>query len=156
MHFSGEHFKPLDDKGRLSLPREFREQLAATGNQLILTKNKEGGLTAFPATEWDVFVKCLEGISGCKQRNALNRLYLAPKTEIEFDKQGRIPLSRAQRKQAAHLPRPRTRAGRAYSGERNMPLDVTPLFKHLKINGKELPNRIVMPPMVVLRGPKRA
>ena len=98
MRFSGEHFKPLDDKGRISLPREFREQLAATGNQLVLTKNLEGGLTAFPAKEWDVFVKRLEGIPGGKQRNALNRLYLAPKTDIEFDKQGRIPLSRAQRK----------------------------------------------------------
>lgn len=33
-----------------------------------------------------------------------------------------------------------------------MSVDVTPLFRPLKINDKELPNRIVMPPMVVLRG----
>lgn len=98
MHFSGEHFKPLDDKGRLSIPRDFREQLADTGNQLVLTKNMDEGLTAFPITEWDEFVKRLEGIPASKQRNALNRLYLAPKTDVQLDKQGRIPLSRAQRK----------------------------------------------------------
>ncbi len=98
IHFSGEHFKPLDDKGRLSIPRDFREQLADTGNQLVLTKNMDEGLTAFPITEWDEFVKRLEDIPAGKQRNALNRLYLAPKTDIQFDKQGRIPLSRAQRK----------------------------------------------------------
>jgi MraZ protein len=97
MHFSGEHFKPLDDKGRLSIPREFRKQLANAGNQLVLTKNMDGGLTAFPTAEWVEFVKRIEEIPAGKQRNALNRLYLAPKTEIQLDKQGRILLSRAQR-----------------------------------------------------------
>jgi len=33
-----------------------------------------------------------------------------------------------------------------------MSVDVTPLFRPLKIRDKELPNRIVMPPMAVLRG----
>ena len=33
-----------------------------------------------------------------------------------------------------------------------MSVDVTPLFRPLKIKEKELPNRIVMPPMLVLRG----
>ncbi|PLX76864.1 MAG: division/cell wall cluster transcriptional repressor MraZ [Desulfuromonas sp.] len=97
MNFSGEHFKALDDKGRLSIPREFREQLNETGNRLVLTKNMEGGLTLFSPADWVEFVKRLEEIPTGKQRNALNRLYLAPKTDIQVDKQGRIPLSRAQR-----------------------------------------------------------
>jgi MraZ protein len=97
-HFSGEHFKSLDDKGRMSIPREFREQLAGSANQLMLTKNMDEGLTAFPITEWEAFVKRLEEIPAGKNRNALNRLYLAPKTDIQLDKQGRITLSRAQRK----------------------------------------------------------
>ncbi len=33
-----------------------------------------------------------------------------------------------------------------------MPLDVTPLFRPLTVKGKEFRNRIVMPPMVVIRG----
>lgn len=98
MHFSGEHFKPLDAKGRLSIPREFRDQLTEAGEQLVLTKNLEGGLTAYPAAEWVSFVQRLEEIPAGQQRNALNRLYLAPKTEVQIDKQGRIPLTRAQRK----------------------------------------------------------
>jgi len=97
MHFFGEHFKPLDNKGRLSIPCEFREQLAGGGNQLVLTKNMDGGLTVFPAAEWVEFVGRLEKIPAGKQRNAINRLYLAPKTDIQIDKQGRIPLTRAQR-----------------------------------------------------------
>lgn len=98
MHFSGEHFKPLDDKGRLVIPREFREQLADDGNEPVLTKNMDGGLTLFPPRQWVEFVKRIEEIPPGKQRNALNRLYLAPKINIQIDKQGRIPLSRAQRK----------------------------------------------------------
>jgi len=34
----------------------------------------------------------------------------------------------------------------------NMEIDVTPLFRPLKVKGRQLRNRIVMPPMVVLRG----
>jgi len=98
MHFSGEHFKPLDAKGRLSIPREFRDQLAKSDAPLVLTKNLDGGLTLYPAAEWAGFVKRLEEIPAGRQRNALNRLYLAPKTDVQLDKQGRIPLSRAQRK----------------------------------------------------------
>ena len=97
MLFSGEHFKPLDDKGRLSIPSPFREQLA-DGAALVLTKNLDGGLSLYPAPEWENFIKQLEAIPAGRQRNALNRLYLAPKTDIQIDKQGRIPLSRAQRK----------------------------------------------------------
>lgn len=98
VNFSGEHFKALDDKGRLSIPCEFRELLSGTDNQLVLTKNMEGGLTAFPTSEWDEFVNKLENLPAGRQRNALNRLYLAPKTHIQIDKQGRISLSQAQRK----------------------------------------------------------
>jgi len=98
MHFSGEHIKPLDDKGRLSVPREFRDQLAEVGERMVLTKNLDGGLTAYPAAEWDGFVQRLEKVPAGQQRNALNRLYLAPKTDVQIDKQGRILLSRAQRK----------------------------------------------------------
>lgn len=98
MHFCGEHFKPLDDKGRLSIPREFRDQLATDDLHLVLTKNMNGGLAAYPTAEWDDFVRHLENIPAGQQRNALNRLYLAPKTDVQVDKQGRISLSRAQRK----------------------------------------------------------
>lgn len=98
MHFSGEHFKPLDDKGRLSIPREFRDQLATDDPRLVLTKTMNGGLAAYPPGEWSAFVEQLENIPAGQQRNALNRLYLAPKTDVQIDKQGRIPLSRAQRK----------------------------------------------------------
>jgi len=60
----------------------------------------DGGLTAYPAAEWDLFVKRLEQYAEGKKRTALNRLYIAPKTAVQLDKQGRIPLSKAQRKWA--------------------------------------------------------
>ena len=96
--FSGEYFKTLDAKGRLSLPSEFRKQLSESDKQLVLTKNLEGGLTAFPGHEWQKFTEQLEKIPAGKKRNAINRLYLAPKTNTLIDKQGRLPLSPAQRK----------------------------------------------------------
>lgn len=102
MEFFGEHFKSLDDKGRVSIPREFREVLSRAGGEegLVVTKNMDGGLTAYPAEEWAQFVKRIERCDSGKKRTALNRLYLAPKTEILLDRQGRIALSKAQRKWA--------------------------------------------------------
>ena len=97
INFSGEYFKTLDTKGRLNLPCEFRNQLKKSGDKLVLTKNLEGGLTVFPDLEWEGFTKLLEKIPAGKERNAINRLYLAPKTNTAVDKQGRITLSPAQR-----------------------------------------------------------
>ena len=68
MHFSGEHFKSIDDKGRLSIPREFRDHLAEAGERLVLTKNMDGGLTLFPDVEWDAFVKRLEETPALRKR----------------------------------------------------------------------------------------
>lgn len=99
MEFFGEHFKSLDDKGRVSIPKEFREALGSE-ECLVVTKNMDGGLTAYPPEEWARFVQRLEQCGSGKKRTALNRLYLAPKTEVLLDRQGRIPLSRAQRKWA--------------------------------------------------------
>jgi len=102
VEFFGEHFKFLDDKGRVNIPREFREVLAQAGGEeaLVVTKNMERGLTAYPANEWARFVKRLEQCASSKKRTSLNRLYLAPKTEVLLDKQGRLPLTKAQRKWA--------------------------------------------------------
>jgi transcriptional regulator MraZ len=99
VEFFGEHFKSLDDKGRVSIPKEFREGLPQAG--LVVTKNMDGGLTVYPPEQWTRFVKRLEQCADGKQRTALNRLYLAPKTDVQLDRQGRIPLSKAQRKWAA-------------------------------------------------------
>jgi transcriptional regulator MraZ len=99
VNFFGEHCKSLDDKGRVSIPREYRDLLAQADGaaELVVTKNMDGGLTVYPAAEWAEFVKRLEQCADPKQRTALNRLYLAPKTEVRLDRQGRMPLSRAQR-----------------------------------------------------------
>lgn len=100
--FSGEHFKSLDDKGRFIIPSEFRDILVRSGENegLVVTKNTDGGLTAYPHSEWSDFVRGITKVASGKMRTALNRLYIAPKTEVGFDKQGRISLSKAQRKWA--------------------------------------------------------
>ncbi len=96
--FSGEYFKALDEKGRVSIPKEFRDLLQQ--QDLVVTKNLDGGLTLYPPEQWRLFVRKLEQCSPGKQRTALNRLYIAPKTDVRLDRQGRIPLTRAQRKWA--------------------------------------------------------
>jgi len=98
MKFSGEHFKSLDDKGRVSIPKEFRDMLPQAG--LVVTKNLDGGLTLYPPEEWEEFVGRLEQCPAGKKRTSLNRLYIAPKPEVAIARQGRIPLSKAQRKWA--------------------------------------------------------
>ena len=44
----------LDQKGRITVPARWREQLmAAVGGKLIITKNADGGLALYPPPVWE-------------------------------------------------------------------------------------------------------
>lgn len=103
MIFQGEFNNTIDPKGRASIPAKFREVLSsAFGDDcLVVTKNLEGGLTAFPLSSWQQIVKRVQESPPSPERNSMVRMLIGPAVECGFDKQGRIQLPQSLRAHAA-------------------------------------------------------
>lgn len=97
MDFQGEYINLIDPKGRASIPSRFRETLnsAYGDDRLVVTKNTDGGLTAYPVSRWPQLVENVKSQPAGKTKTAIIRLIVSPAQECTFDKQGRIqiPLS---------------------------------------------------------------
>lgn len=97
MDFQGEYINLIDPKGRASIPSRFRETLNSVygDDRLVVTKNSDGGLTAYPLSRWPQLVENVKSLPAGKPRTAMVRLLVSPAQECTFDKQGRIqiPLS---------------------------------------------------------------
>lgn len=97
---SGEYRNTLDEKGRLSLPVRMRAALSASG--LVLTRGVDNCLWLFPAEAWNDFSgKLLAATSPFQAKSRLvQRRILAPATEVELDKLGRISIPQSLRESA--------------------------------------------------------
>lgn len=97
MNFQGEYINLIDPKGRASIPSRFRETLNSVygDDRLIVTKNIDGGLTAYPLSRWPQIVENVKNKPVGQNRTHMIRLLVSPAQECTFDKQGRIqiPLS---------------------------------------------------------------
>lgn len=102
MSFQGEYINTIDPKGRASIPAKFREILAGTygDERVVVTKNQEDGLTAYPLPVWAQIRDRVEMSPPGPIKNATVRMFLAPATECAFDKQGRIQIPQALRSYA--------------------------------------------------------
>ncbi|PLX81646.1 MAG: division/cell wall cluster transcriptional repressor MraZ [Desulfuromonas sp.] len=102
MNFQGEFHNTIDAKGRASIPAKFREVLAETqgDERVVVTKNLEGGLTAYPLSHWSQILENVQGLPNGPQKAAAIRLMVAPAAECAFDKQGRIQIPQALRSDA--------------------------------------------------------
>ena len=102
-YFRGRIFRSLDPKGRLMLPPEFRDILAARGaeGKVILT-TYDGCVVAFPYPDWETFEDKLNRIRNASRPvRDFRRLVLGGAEETAPDPQGRIRLSRAHLQYAA-------------------------------------------------------
>lgn len=90
--FLGEFTHNLDDKGRLTIPAKFRDQLV-TG--LVVTRNPSGGcLLVMPMEEWNRVAERVSALPLTDRRSALLRRALFSAAEdLKPDKQGRILIS---------------------------------------------------------------
>ncbi|MDO9080374.1 MAG: division/cell wall cluster transcriptional repressor MraZ [Desulfuromonadales bacterium] len=97
MNFQGEYINLIDPKGRASIPSRFRETLNSVygDDRLVVTKNIDGGLTAYPLSRWPQIVENVKNRPVGQPRTHMIRLLISPAQECTFDKQGRIqiPLS---------------------------------------------------------------
>ena len=84
----GEYNHNIDDKGRVSVPAKFREDL---GISFIVTKGLDNCLFAYSKEEWTKFEEKLKSLP-LTNPNARNfiRFFFSGATECEIDKQGRI------------------------------------------------------------------
>ena len=100
--FMGEHLHTIDDKGRLTIPAKFREEL---GEQFMVTKGLDSCLFVFPQPEWFRFEEKLKALPISRpQAREFVRFFYAGAAECDIDKQGRILLP-APLKQHARLDR---------------------------------------------------
>jgi len=102
--FRGQHDQSIDPKGRIILPAKFREVLVSEyDHNLVITKNLDGCLVAYPVAEWVLKEELLKQLpTGRKEVRMLKRFYMAPASECAMDRQGRIVIPPSL-KQFAHL-----------------------------------------------------
>jgi MraZ protein len=89
--FLGEYQHTLDAKGRVSLPRKFRD---GTGSSLVVSKGLEHCLYVYPADGYRQFLDNLMSASDFDRNSrAVRRFFTAGATEVEIDSAGRVILS---------------------------------------------------------------
>ena len=102
MNFTGEYHNTVDPKGRASIPAKFREQLVQRGDEcVVLTKNLQGGLTAYPVAHWQAVVEGVRQRPASPEKESAIRFFIAPAVECLFDKQGRIQIPQSLRSHGA-------------------------------------------------------
>ncbi len=84
----GEYHHNLDDKGRLTIPSKFREDL---GEKFVITRGLENCLFAYSEEDFQKIVLDLQKIPFTKKdARQFMRFFLSGAITVEFDKQGRI------------------------------------------------------------------
>ena len=91
--FRGQFTHALDQKGRVSVPARFRDQLVGEGNtQLILTPSPfDPCLHLYSLSEWEEFERKVAALPSHDPRIVrFRRLYVSAALECELDRTGRI------------------------------------------------------------------
>lgn len=87
----GEFHHNIDDKGRLTIPSKFREEI---GEKFIVTRGLDSCLFVYSLVEWEKIVSKLKTLPFTKKdARTFTRFFLSGATLCEFDKQGRINLA---------------------------------------------------------------
>ncbi|WCK53093.1 division/cell wall cluster transcriptional repressor MraZ [Aneurinibacillus sp. Ricciae_BoGa-3] len=96
--FMGEYQHTIDEKGRLTMPAKFREQLS---DVFVVTRGLDNCLFVYPLEEWKVLEQKLTSLPFTRSDvRAFTRLLFSGATECSLDKQGRVNIPPALRKHA--------------------------------------------------------
>jgi MraZ protein len=98
----GKHRHSLDAKGRVAIPRGFRDRLTSPDSQtLVLMEGFEGCLFCYPAHEFEGILDRLQQHSFASvEIRELLRWFSEKGSEVEMDGQGRIAINPEQREAA--------------------------------------------------------
>lgn len=96
----GEFNHNLDEKGRLTIPSKFRDDL---GETFMITKGLDGCLIGYNMEEWTKFSEKINALpSGKPEARAMSRFFFSGASDVQLDKQGRILIPPSLREHA-HL-----------------------------------------------------
>lgn len=88
--FIGEYQYNLDDKGRISVPTVYREDL---GEKIVIVKGLEKCLYMYTISDWEVLVEKISTLSFTKKSNReFSRMFLSGAYLHDVDSKGRINL----------------------------------------------------------------
>jgi MraZ protein len=86
--FMGEYQHNIDDKGRLTIPAKFREELGAS---FVITRGLDHCLFVYPRSEWENLEAKLKSLPFTRSdARAFVRFFFSGATESDLDKQGRV------------------------------------------------------------------
>ena len=88
--FIGEYQASIDEKGRVSIPAKFRQELKS---QVVVTRGLDNALFIYTLEEWKKLAEKVASLPiSTANTRAFSRLMLACAMDCEVDKQGRITL----------------------------------------------------------------
>lgn len=86
--FIGQYLHSLEGKGRLAIPKKFRQGL---GSQLVISRGLDGCLFVFSLPKWqELTQKLSQGSLTKKDSRAFNRFLTYGAVEVKLDGQGRL------------------------------------------------------------------
>ena len=93
--FLGNYEHNIDDKGRLTIPSKFREELEGG---VVVTRGLDGCLWAFSRSEWEILAEKISGLPTTNQaaRN-FARLMFSNASDSIPDRQGRVLIPQSLR-----------------------------------------------------------
>ncbi|MFN0299118.1 MAG: division/cell wall cluster transcriptional repressor MraZ [Burkholderiales bacterium] len=101
MFIKGSSEASLDDKGRLALPKRYRDQLSLDP-ELVLTAGPDGCLILYPRDVWQVVASRLNQLSAFSdQARWWQRMVIGHAEDHKLDKSDRILISQSLREQAS-------------------------------------------------------
>lgn len=86
--FQGTTLASLDDKGRLAVPKRFREALFSAGGLVVAARHPDGCLVLYPADAWAAKREALAALP--YSARAFVRFVLGSAAEIKADAAGRL------------------------------------------------------------------
>ncbi len=96
--FIGTYDHSLDPKGRVILPRKFRDEL---GQDMVLTKGIEPCLYVFPLAEFETFANKLRSLPLTERPSRdFVRIFVAGASQESADSQGRVVIPQPLREYA--------------------------------------------------------
>jgi transcriptional regulator MraZ len=93
--FLGEYTHTLDEKGRLTLPARWRDEL---GDEVVITRGLDPCLFVFPMSKFELIAREYDQLGlGQSDARSLSRFLFAKATSDALDKQGRIIIPQSLR-----------------------------------------------------------
>jgi MraZ protein len=91
----GEYEHTLDEKNRVSLPKQFRTLL---GKKIVMTRGLDNCLFVYPKKSWEKVTEKLQELSFAQaDKRGFSRFILSGAAEIEVDGAGRVLIPEHQR-----------------------------------------------------------